>query len=592
MSKASKVKASKVEAPKTKAAGTVDAAIQADDDKAEIKRLASLSPLEYERERKAAAEKLGIERLAILDNLIRHERRDASGTKGQGKAIDLPPVEPWPESANGAELLTETAAAILRYMVMPDGAAEIVALWAAHTHCFECFAVTPRLAITSPEKQCGKTTLLDILTCLVARPLSTANTSTAAVFRVIEVMRPTLLVDEADTFLKENDELRGVLNAGHRKGGAVIRTVGEDHEPRQFSVWAPVAIAMIGRLPDTLHDRSTDCRLRRRKPSERVQSFRSDRTDHLLVLARKMARWTSDNAVTLAAADPDMGSLQNRVADNWRPLFALADLAGGKWPTRVREIAAGADAARAEQSVGVLLLADCRAAFTEKGERELSGEDLVAYLTGLEHRPWPESNRGKPLTKARLARMLGKFEIWSTDIRFPGKGVLKGYLLPAFEEAFAAYLPPENATTQQAHSHSDNLHFQNATEQHSVALSKAQQAYSHSDCRGIALSKGGEGQKGEQSGVPMRSDAPSLARPKAANGQALRPPTPPADATASLGAPVEETALSPSSVPDPASDPPKETGASSPTLASPDLDDIPAFLDRRPKSALADASAP
>jgi hypothetical protein len=116
--------------------------------------------------------------------------------------------------------------------------------------------------------------LLDVLTCLVARPLSAANTSTAAVFRVIEVTRPTLLVDEADTFLKENDELRGVLNAGHRKGGAVICTVGEDHEPRQFSVWSPVSIAMIGRLPGTLHDWSLECRLRRRNPSERVQFSR------------------------------------------------------------------------------------------------------------------------------------------------------------------------------------------------------------------------------------------------------------------------------------------------------------------------------
>ena len=133
MSKASKAKTSKVDAPKTKAAGIVDAAIQVGDDNAEIKRLASLSPLEYERERKAAAQKLGIERVAVLDDLIKGTRRDASGTKGQGKAIDLPPVEPWPQSVDGADLLTETTAAILRNMVMPDGAAEIVALWAAHT---------------------------------------------------------------------------------------------------------------------------------------------------------------------------------------------------------------------------------------------------------------------------------------------------------------------------------------------------------------------------------------------------------------------------------------------------------------------------
>jgi hypothetical protein len=423
------------------ASDRVDQVKKADKAKAEIKRLAGLSPLDYELERKPAAEKLGIERVSVLDALVKDVQRDASSTKGQGKAIELPPIEPWPDPVDGAEVLTESVAAIARYMVLPDGAAEIVALWSAHTHCFECFTVTPRLAITSPEKQCGKTTLLDVLTCLVARPLSTANTSTAAVFRVIEVTRPTLLVDEADTFLKKNDELRGVLNAGHRKGGAVIRTVGEDHEPRQFSVWSPVAIAMIGRLPDTLHDRSLECRLRRRKPSERVQSFRSDRADHLHDLARKLTRWAADNSAMLAAADPDMAGLENRVADNWRPMFAVADVAGGMWPARVREIAAAVDAARAEQSIGVLLLGDCKAVFDEKGVDRLPSEELTTYLVGLEERPWPEFKSGKPLSQAQLARLLGKSEIRSDTIRFSPGRTAKGYYLSAVKDAFGPTSP-------------------------------------------------------------------------------------------------------------------------------------------------------
>jgi hypothetical protein len=132
---------------------------------------------------------------------------------------------------------------------------------------------------------------------LVARPLPTANATVAAIFRIIELARPTLLIDEADTFLKENDELRGILNTGHRRGGQVLRTVGEDHEPRQFSTWAPAAIAMIGRLPDTLNDRSVVINLRRRKPTEKVKSFRRDRAGDLDVLARKMARWAHDHTL-------------------------------------------------------------------------------------------------------------------------------------------------------------------------------------------------------------------------------------------------------------------------------------------------------
>src|SRR5262249_40625703 len=166
---------------------------------------------------------------------------------------------------------------IRQHVVLPDGSAEAMALWAVHTHVFDCFNHSPRLAITSPEKGCGKATALDVLRELVARPLPTSNVTASAVFRTIEIAIPTLLIDEADTFLKENEELRGILNSGHRKGTPIIRTVGDDYEPRQFSTWAPAAIAMIGNLPSTLDDRSIAVRLRRRKPTERVQAFRSDR---------------------------------------------------------------------------------------------------------------------------------------------------------------------------------------------------------------------------------------------------------------------------------------------------------------------------
>ena len=255
-------------------------------------------------------------------------RTDHAGTKGQGRPFEVPKIAPWPDAVDGAALLSEVTSAIQRYVAMPDGAAEIVAMWAMHTHCFDCFMHSPRLAITSPEKGCGKTTLLDVAACLVARPLPTSNATVSAIFRVVEMARPTLLIDEADTFLKENDELRGILNTGHRKGGSVLRTIGDDHEPRQFSTWGPAAIAMIGRLPDTLDDRSINCGMRRRKGSERVESFRSDRTQHLEIIAQKMARWAADHDDQLRGADPATVGLENRVADNWRPLLAIADAVG------------------------------------------------------------------------------------------------------------------------------------------------------------------------------------------------------------------------------------------------------------------------
>jgi putative DNA primase/helicase len=219
---------------------------------------------------------------------VKKERGDAP-TPGQGRPLELPIVEPWSEPVNGADLLDNICTVLKNYLVLPNGCAETMALWVVHTHAFQSFAHSPRLAITSPEKGCGKTTTLDIVGELVARPLQTSNATPAAIFRTVEMAAPTLLIDEADTFLRDNEELRGILNAGHRRGGQIIRTVGDEHEPRQFSTWAPAAIAMIGRLPDTLEDRSVSISLRRRKPTERVQQFRSDRCPDLKAVASKIA---------------------------------------------------------------------------------------------------------------------------------------------------------------------------------------------------------------------------------------------------------------------------------------------------------------
>ena len=139
------------------------------------------------------------------------------------------------------------------------------------------------------------------------------------------------MIDEADSFLRDNEELRGVLNSGHRKGGAVLRNVGDDHEPRSFSTYGACAIALIGQLPATLTDRSVPITLTRRKRDEAITPFRLDRVEHLVVLARKLARWTADNAVAIAATEPEMpAGIYNRAADNWRPLLAIATVAGGK----------------------------------------------------------------------------------------------------------------------------------------------------------------------------------------------------------------------------------------------------------------------
>src|SRR5262249_45491358 len=259
-----------------------------------------------------------------------------------------------------------------------------------------------------------KTTLLDVLSRLVPRPLPSQHVTPAAIFRVVEAHQPTLLIDEADTFLYDNDDLRGILN-GNRKGSRVLRTVGDDHEPRAFSVYTAVAIALIGQLPDTLHDRAVIIDLQRRRASEPITSFRPDRADHLDVLARKMVRWAKDHTDRIAERDPEM-RLINRRADNWRCLLAIADEAGGAGPEGAGNSAEAShnagcgDAARLGLGQG-----DMRP--ISGGKAELPSVGLVKALVAIEGCRWGEMGKArKPLTQNGLARMLKPLGIRSEDI--------------------------------------------------------------------------------------------------------------------------------------------------------------------------------
>jgi putative DNA primase/helicase len=423
------------------------------DDDIEIGRLARLSPIEYERDRKIAAEQMGV-RTTILDRLVAVERDniDGDGAK-QGRGLTLPEPQPWPDPVEGIELLGELSAAIKRHVVMPDHVADAVAMWAVHTYIVECFGISPRLAITSPEKGCGKTTLLDVVSRLVWRPLSTA----AAIFRVVDILQPTLLIDEADTFLRDNEDLRGVLNSGHRHGGSVLRTVGDDHEPRPFATYSACAIALIGKLPATLADRSITAELRRRLASEAVEPFRHDRTTHLDMLARKAARWASDNADCVRGADPDIpAGIFNRVADNWRPLLAIADAAGGDWPERARRVLAAMAGANDDQSTGAMLFADIRDIFSEREADRLPSSELAEALVAIEGRPWAEWRHGKPITANGLARLLAPYGIAPATIRV-GTKTPKGYQLADFADAFERYLPPDGASKAQHRNKADEM---------------------------------------------------------------------------------------------------------------------------------------
>ena len=371
-------------------------------------------------------------------------RADKSPPDKQGRAVQFDDPEPWGDPVDGAQALDAIASTFARYLALPKHAPLALALWVLHCYAFEAAFTSPFLAITSPEKRCGKTLLLITLGALVPRRLFASNITPAVLFRTIEKYRPTLLIDEADTFIRDNEELRGVLNSGHTRTTAVtIRAVGDDHDPRAFSTWCPKSIALIGKLPGTLTDRAIEVRMRRRTAGERVERLRQDRIEaECLALRRQAARWTADHLADLQAADPAMPpGLHDRAADCWRPLFALADQIGERWPSLAREAALGLSAQEPEDEASTTLLRDIRATFQEDGNPAvLASSALIERLLALEDRPWGEWSHGRPLSPAKLARMLAGYGIYPAGNVRIGPKVSKGYRRDAFAEAWERYL--------------------------------------------------------------------------------------------------------------------------------------------------------
>jgi putative DNA primase/helicase len=418
------------------------------DDQAIIQRLAVLSTLAYRQQRKGAAKELGIT-VDALDKLVRRARAEAEEAES---ALPHWNVEPWGAEVPGAKLLDDIERVFRRYIVLPEGAGVALALWALHAWTMDAGDISPFLVLVSPTKRCGKTNALIVLYYLSPRSELASNISASALFRYIEAVRPTLLIDEADSFLKDNEEMRGILDSGHTKTAAhVIRNVeiNGEHKPRRFSTWAPKAIATIRALADTLEDRAIVVQLQRKPKTASVVRLRKRDNDEFALLRRQAARWADDNFSRLADPEPDIPEVLNdRAADNWRPLLAIADLAGGSWPKRGRDAACllsgeGHDTT----SINVELLADIRLAF---GETDIiRSADLVTKLTSDPERPWAEWRHGKPLTQKRLASLLRPFCIVPETVSIPGLADAKGYRRVRFEEAWEAYLPGQNTCTHQ-----------------------------------------------------------------------------------------------------------------------------------------------
>ena len=408
-----------------------------------VARLASLHPLEYEQIRETEAKNLGV-RVSVLDKEVANARRDTK--ESCGKAAMFPAVEPWSQPVLGQELLDEIRATIHQFIVCDREIAIATSLWIVFTWLVDSVQVAPLLVITAPEKRCGKSLLLNLIGKLSRRPLVASNISPAATFRVIEAHCPTLLIDEADSFFKENEELRGVVNSGHtRQSAYVIRTVGDDHEPRQFSTWGAKAISGIGQLADTVMDRAIVLELRRKLPTESVQRLRHAEPGLFERLASMLARFADDVAADIFNARPNLPeSLNDRAQDNWEPLLAIADVACGAWPELARNAALRLSGVKkSAASTSTELLIDIRSVFEAKGNKIFTA-DMVAGLCEDTEKSWATYNRGKPITPKQLSKRLATYGIASKQIRI-GYDSKKGFEQAQFEDVFARYLTPSNS---------------------------------------------------------------------------------------------------------------------------------------------------
>lgn len=371
--------------------------------------------------------------------------------------IDANDVEPM-DDEQGAELLDDIRDYLCRYVAYPSGHALTAhTLWVAHTHLMDCWESTPRLFFGSPEPGSGKTRALEASEPLVPRPVHAVNCTSAYLFRKVDddAGLPTILYDEIDTVFgpkaKENEDIRGVINAGHRRGAVAGRCVvrGKIIETEELPAYCAIAMAGLDDLPDTIMSRSITVRMRPRSPSETVQPWRH-RIDFPVgeKLGQRLADW-SDNVREAAAAQmPELpAEVTDRRADIWEPLLTVADLAGGQWPetARVAAVADVADARRNKQSLGVLLLHDMKAIFDKHDSKLLSSEAVLTELRGVEESPWHSIRRDGSAIDARgLGQRLKRYNIESHDKRDDWGAVRKHYFRQDFEDAWKRYLAADD----------------------------------------------------------------------------------------------------------------------------------------------------
>ena len=358
-------------------------------------------------------------------------------------------VLPADEPVDPAGLFSKIEQVIRTYIVLEQEQADAAALWVAHTYLIEALDISPLAIIDAPERACAKTLFQNVLALLSYRPLPAANASLAAMFRAIEQWGCTLFIDEADTFFKENKELQGVVNAGYKRGGVVLRAEasGDSYEPKTFSVYGPKSIAGIAltkHLPDSTMSRGIVFNMRRKLATEKVQRMRSAEAGLFDGLASQLMRFAVDYKGKVRDARPELpDALSDRSQDNWEPLLSIAQCAGDEWVRRAINAALKMSAAsEAQGSASNDLLTDIREVLNSWTHSNIKSVDLIEKLCEDPEMGWATYYRGKPLTPRLLSKYLSAYNLKPRTVRQEDGSTPKGYYVDEFQDVFERYLKP------------------------------------------------------------------------------------------------------------------------------------------------------
>jgi hypothetical protein len=408
------------------------------EDQEEVTRLAQLDPLSFDREKKAAATRLGVS-MHALDLAVKIERRrQQEAAAAAAIAVPLPP-EPWKEPVDGAGWLGHAAKQIRRFIAVKPELADAVALWCLGVHALPAFDIFPRLLETSYSPESGKTTLLHLIGAVVPRPSLHDDATAASIYRSIDPSEPRcFLLDEMDN-VQKFDRLSKVLRSGHRRHGNF--TLWERGREKQYWTFAPIALAMIGEPGAAIASRCIWLRLERRRPDEAIEPF--DPADppiaaELSVLLRQGARWAEDNVVALRASPRPATTLISRARDNWLPLLKISHLVGGGWPERCSKAAALLEADRGEGALYDDLARDIGKILKRKKRERISADELARELLDAGNPRWSVEK----LSKNKLAYLLRPVRITPRPMRFSSTRIGQGYEVEDFADFLARHGRP------------------------------------------------------------------------------------------------------------------------------------------------------